>query len=75
MDVPNNHEYLKKQVYLPERGSYTLFVVPEFFEFGKNANSVTFWYRVILIFSWLFGDNWSLAFFGASTSVSALFVF
>ena len=43
--------------------------------FGKNANSAAALESYIPSLLFLFGDNWSLAFFGAVTSVAALLFF
>ena len=74
MSMPNNLEYLKKASIFTHVVAIPFLSYQNFFEFSKNADSFKFWYRVILAFSWLFGDNWSLAFFGALASVGALFI-
>ena len=59
-----------------KRVNYTFFQHTQLsYEFGKSANSIGDCVRnILLIARNLFGDNLEFAFFGALTSVGALFI-
>ena len=75
MYLPNKLNIYLNEVFLC-LGRAIPFSLHVVFEFGKNAGSLKLCTMGILSsFGFnLFGDNWSPVFFGAPTSVGALFV-
>ena len=72
--MPNKSNIFIRGIFL-FRGYYTFFLhTLRYTDLGKNASSKAYSVQYPYTFD-LFGDNRSLAFFGAAASVAALFDF